>query len=149
METKECILIAKKLLLINSFSPTVSFCRKTWPLTSSFVCPPLAPCAPESVETSLSCDTNTLEVSWALGGAGLLYNATVSTGGVTALSCTSESSSCMLERLDCGQEYTVTVTAANRYCTGPASASQTIHTGINSVNVCARLQHMCLYTEAR
>ncbi|XP_041914101.1 uncharacterized protein LOC121678548 [Alosa sapidissima] len=87
-----------------------------------------APCAPESMETSLSCDTNALEVSWALGGAGLLYNATVSAGGVTGLSCSSSSSSCVVDGLDCGRNYTVTVTAANSYCTGPVSAPQMVQT---------------------
>ena len=115
------------------------------PFKWAVFCPPSAPCAPESVETTLSCNTSAVEVSWVLGGAGLNYNATVSTGGFTALSCSSESSGCIVEGLDCGQEYTVTVTAGNSYCTGSTSAPQTIETGMSPAYVCVLVFMDCIF----
>ncbi|XP_071200535.1 mucin-3B [Salvelinus alpinus] len=87
-----------------------------------------APCAPQSVVNSLFCRTNTLSVSWAPAAIALNNSVTAMAGDGTALSCTTEGRTCELDGLQCGQQYTLAVTATSSNCTGTTSAPQTVQT---------------------
>ncbi|KAJ8277963.1 hypothetical protein GJAV_G00082190 [Gymnothorax javanicus] len=87
-----------------------------------------APCALQSMETHLHCDSNILSISWNTSGSPLSYSATASLSDGTAHSCSSPGSSCDIDSLSCGQQYDVTVTASNNNCSGPAGTIQTIQT---------------------
>ncbi|KAJ8279126.1 hypothetical protein COCON_G00061920 [Conger conger] len=87
-----------------------------------------APCALQSVGTHLYCDSNVLRVSWNSSAVSLNYSALVTASDGTAHSCGSVGSSCDVDSLGCGLQYTVTVTAFDIYCNGPASMEQTIQT---------------------
>ncbi|XP_066528384.1 fibronectin type III domain-containing protein 7-like [Hoplias malabaricus] len=89
---------------------------------------PAAPCTVQAVSTLLHCDFNSLTVSWALNAAALNYSALARDAYGIAHSCTSSHSSCDISGLQCGQNYTVTVTATNRVCTGMESVPQTVQT---------------------
>ncbi|XP_049332484.1 G surface protein, allelic form 156-like isoform X3 [Astyanax mexicanus] len=87
-----------------------------------------APCATQNVSTTLACGSNALTVSWSLAAASLSYVASAVWSGGTALSCSSQDTSCSMQGLQCGQRYNVTVTASNGNCSGPASPVTTVHT---------------------
>ncbi|XP_072525550.1 uncharacterized protein [Salminus brasiliensis] len=87
-----------------------------------------APCATQNVSTTLACDTNSLTVSWSPAAMSQNYIAIAVWKGSTALSCSSQNTSCSMHGLQCGQQYNVTVTASNGNCSGPASPVQTIQT---------------------
>ncbi|KAL1022755.1 hypothetical protein UPYG_G00031900 [Umbra pygmaea] len=86
------------------------------------------PCVPQSVVNSLFCDNNTLSISWTPEAMGHNYSATAWAVGGTALSCTTRGSSCKVNGLHCGQQYSVTVTASSSNCTGPTSRPQIVYT---------------------
>uniref|UniRef100_A0A8B9HN00 Fibronectin type-III domain-containing protein n=1 Tax=Astyanax mexicanus TaxID=7994 RepID=A0A8B9HN00_ASTMX len=87
-----------------------------------------APCALQTVSNVLHCDTNSLSVSWVPRASALSYSALVRPVNGPALTCTSNSSSCDITGLQCGQNYTLSVTATNKACTGPESIQQTVQT---------------------
>ncbi|KAJ8376161.1 hypothetical protein SKAU_G00067410 [Synaphobranchus kaupii] len=87
-----------------------------------------APCVLESVRTHIHCHSNVLMVSWNASAQSLNYSAIVRMSNGTEHSCSSTGPSCDIDRLSCGQQCSVTVTASNHYCSGPASAAQAIQT---------------------
>ncbi|XP_043942820.1 uncharacterized protein LOC122814297 [Protopterus annectens] len=87
-----------------------------------------APCAPVNVNGELSCTTNTVTVSWDQSENAISYTATaVGIDGHTA-SCNSETTTCDISSLHCGQSYSVTVTAYDNKCGSDSSAAFTFVT---------------------
>ncbi|KAK7945711.1 hypothetical protein WMY93_001439 [Mugilogobius chulae] len=82
------------------------------------------PCAPQNVQTSLTCSTNNVVVSWDEVSTSWDYNVTAvsSSGQAADASCTTRFSNCTLNTLVCGQNYTVTVVAFSGSCVGPTSS---------------------------
>lgn len=95
------------------------------------VCIISAPCVPQSVSSFLDCMSNSLNVSWALGGTALNYSVLAKPASGAVLSCTTRTSSCIITGLQCGQSYTTVVTAANGECRGPESVTRSFQTGAN------------------
>lgn len=89
----------------------------------------LAPCAVQSVLSTLNCSANALTVSWEAGPVPVHYNATAVEANGTALSCVAEGSSCMIANLNCGRRYTVTVRATGSTCEGHGSVPETVNSG--------------------
>ncbi|XP_012990390.2 uncharacterized protein LOC105029012 isoform X2 [Esox lucius] len=87
-----------------------------------------APCVPQNVVNSLFCDNNTLSVSWAPASIDRNYSATARAVNGTSGSCTTMGSTCMLDGLPCGQQYTITVSFTSSNCSGPSSRPQTVQT---------------------
>ncbi|KAK1803500.1 hypothetical protein P4O66_020926, partial [Electrophorus voltai] len=87
-----------------------------------------APCAPQAVSSFLHCDISSLSVSWAPDTTLLNYSALARPANGTTLSCISSNVSCDITGLQCGQAYSIFVTATNRVCTGPESLHQTVQT---------------------
>lgn len=88
-----------------------------------------APCAVQSVLSTLNCSANALTVSWEAGPVPVRYNATAVDAGGTALSCTTEGTSCTIASLNCGRRYTVTVRATGITCEGHGSVPETVNSG--------------------
>ncbi|XP_051515678.1 uncharacterized protein LOC127418869 [Myxocyprinus asiaticus] len=87
-----------------------------------------APCAPQNVASLLDCASNSLNVSWVLGGTALNYSVLARTAGGAALRCNTETSSCVVTGLQCGQNYTTVVIATNGECQGPESVTSFVQT---------------------
>ncbi|KAI4885449.1 hypothetical protein NFI96_001413 [Prochilodus magdalenae] len=87
-----------------------------------------APCAPQNVSTTVACNTSSVTVSWSPAAVSQNYVAIAVWNGGSALSCSSQSTSCTMQGLQCGQQYNITVSASNGNCSGPASPVQTIQT---------------------
>lgn len=88
-----------------------------------------APCAVQSVLSSLNCSTNILTISWEAGPVAVNYSATAVDTDGTALSCMTHESHCTIANLDCGQQYTVTVKAIGGTCEGHSSDPETVNSG--------------------
>lgn len=89
----------------------------------------LAPCAVQSVLSTLNCSANVLTVSWEAGPVPVSYNATAVDASGAALSCMTEGSGCMIANLNCGRRYTVTVRATGSSCEGHGSVPETVNSG--------------------
>ncbi|XP_066508134.1 fibronectin type III domain-containing protein 7-like [Hoplias malabaricus] len=84
-----------------------------------------APCSPTHTLASLNCTSNSATISWnaSLGGTSYLVNAVGSSGYNT--SCSSTNPQCSIASLQCGQDYSISVTAQSNNCSSPASQTIT------------------------
>uniref|UniRef100_A0A8C1RPT0 Fibronectin type-III domain-containing protein n=1 Tax=Cyprinus carpio TaxID=7962 RepID=A0A8C1RPT0_CYPCA len=91
-------------------------------ITSPF----LAPCIPTNVSATLNCTSNITSITWhsALGATWYLVKAVSSQGDKT--SCNNTVTNCDIPNLQCGQEYSITVTGMNGVCMGPANQPVTL-----------------------
>ncbi|XP_008280490.1 mucin-19 [Stegastes partitus] len=90
-----------------------------------------APCPPGSVSAELNCTTRNALVSWsnaAAAAAATAYSVQATSTNGHNSSCSEMGSSCSLNNLVCGQEYSVVVEAMHSGCPGPASAPATVTT---------------------
>uniref|UniRef100_A0A8C1BB54 Fibronectin type-III domain-containing protein n=1 Tax=Cyprinus carpio carpio TaxID=630221 RepID=A0A8C1BB54_CYPCA len=85
-----------------------------------------APCIPTNVSATLNCTSNIASITWdsALGATWYLVKAVSSQGYKT--SCNNTVTNCDIPNLQCGQEYSITVTGMNGVCMGPASQPVTL-----------------------
>ncbi|MEE6513276.1 hypothetical protein FKM82_020823 [Ascaphus truei] len=81
-----------------------------------------APCVPELVAPTLSCESNVAAVSWGRVPGAMRYIADVTGSQGQTLSCRTANTSCVIGELRCGRVYNVTVTAINADCQSDASA---------------------------
>lgn len=90
---------------------------------------PPAPCAPTNVTVTSACESDSASVSWTAANGALSYLAAAEMADGQRLVCSTNSTSCDISGLQCGQEYEVTVTAMDNSCNGTKSTSQTLRTG--------------------
>ena len=91
-------------------------------------CP--GPCPHSGLKTTLDCDTNTAVVSWTPGSGILYYNATADAFDIThQQTCSTNSSSCNITSLRCGETYKVNVRGQGQNCPSPAQDWNRINTG--------------------
>ncbi|MED6260228.1 hypothetical protein ATANTOWER_008551, partial [Ataeniobius toweri] len=88
------------------------------------------PCAPENVSTTTLCTTHSALITWVGSPGAVGHNVTV-TGqdGHTHL-CHTNSTTCHLTDLHCGETYSVTATPYSRTCTGTQSAPYSFRAGL-------------------
>lgn len=87
-----------------------------------------APCPLPSFNTSVDCSTGFVSVKWMNGVAGVLYSAMAVGPDGLEHSCSSSDGGCDLDALDCGTEYSVTITPSRDGCVGTRSAPQIVQT---------------------
>lgn len=89
-----------------------------------------APCPPTNVSAELNCTTRKALVGWnnAAASTGYSVQAMDSIHGYNS-SCSDMGTSCQLNNLVCGLEYSVVVEAMHTGCPGPTSAPATLTTG--------------------
>ncbi|KAM9719839.1 uncharacterized protein fndc7rs1 [Menidia menidia] len=90
-----------------------------------------APCPPTSVSAELNCSTHSALVSWrnaAAAAANTAYSVQATSSSGHNSSCSDLGTSCYLNDLVCGQEYSVFVEAIHAGCPGPVSAPTTLNT---------------------
>lgn len=110
-------------------------------ITESYSLPlVLAPCPVGSVLRTLNCSNNTLTVSWMpvlrqvckmcpVIYYSVNYNVTALATDGTILRCTTQSSSCTITNLQCGQQYNVSVKAISSTCEGFIDAWEIVNSG--------------------
>ncbi|MEQ2174206.1 hypothetical protein GOODEAATRI_005475 [Goodea atripinnis] len=82
-----------------------------------------APCPPTSVSADLNCTTHNALISWTNAAATVAtaYSVLAVSSAGHNTSCSDIGTSCDLDQLVCGQQYSVTVEAIHAGCPGPAS----------------------------
>ncbi|XP_041125693.1 uncharacterized protein LOC121326478 isoform X3 [Polyodon spathula] len=86
------------------------------------------PCSPTNVTADSGCSTDSLSVSWSYSSGALMYFATVEGSDGTQHSCAARDTQCQITALECGQSYTVYVTATNLKCNSSRSSTVTVKT---------------------
>ncbi|XP_029003162.2 fibronectin-like [Betta splendens] len=84
------------------------------------------PCPPTGVSSSMNCASNIALVSWNGSAGALFYNASLTQGVAQSQGCWSDSQQCGLPNVNCGQNFTVTVTAFNGQCYSDPSKANTL-----------------------
>ena len=79
-----------------------------------------APCAPVNVSASLVCP-NSAHVTWVGSPSATAYNVTAESQDGSILYCDTNSTSCQIPSMHCGQNYTITVTPYADSCAGNPS----------------------------
>ncbi|XP_054888996.1 serine-rich adhesin for platelets-like [Poeciliopsis prolifica] len=87
-----------------------------------------APCQPQGVRGYLDCVTNSAWISWDSAAGAESYTVLAVGDGAHTANCTSTNTTCEVEDLACGVSYNFTVTAKNRQCESPPSASISLQT---------------------
>ncbi|XP_071392950.1 fibronectin-like [Centroberyx affinis] len=81
-----------------------------------------------TVSVDYSCSSGMVTVTWGLVFGANSYRATAVDGNGTALSCTSDSTSCQITMLKCGEKYQVKVTAISDDCESTSNTSMLFDT---------------------
>ncbi|XP_067303573.1 fibronectin [Pseudorasbora parva] len=87
-----------------------------------------APCMPTFVEAQTDCYTSITTVTWDSARGASSYTVHAVTDGEYNSTCTSADTHCSFSDLDCGQNYTMTVTAEDNSCVSLTSAPITVTT---------------------
>ncbi|KAF7202765.1 putative LOC107392962-like protein [Nothobranchius furzeri] len=87
-----------------------------------------APCVPDNLNAKMSCSNNVATMSWNRSNGGQLYTVTAVSGGGQVDVCSSPDNQCDLTNLQCGLNYTATVTAEDIQCKSKPSDSVTLKT---------------------
>ncbi|XP_058265731.1 uncharacterized protein LOC131365857 [Hemibagrus wyckioides] len=87
-----------------------------------------APCAPQALNVTPQCDTQGALVTWAPSNLAQSYYLTATGWDGDVQNCSSTRENCTLNRLHCGQPYTLSLIASDQNCTSPASQALTFRT---------------------
>ncbi|XP_041862145.1 fibronectin-like [Melanotaenia boesemani] len=86
------------------------------------------PCVPELVETRVVCETGAVIVTWEPSKGALSYTTIAQGRGGYASTCNSNETTCLLNNLLCGHNYSVTVSASDDKCKSAGSAVVALNT---------------------
>ena len=79
---------------------------------------------PDTVSATVSCQDNSLKVSWSESRGADSFTASVEDGGGSGTTCQAMSAGfCNVSGLSCGQLYHVSVVASDGYCNSPPTES--------------------------
>ncbi|XP_056379485.1 uncharacterized protein LOC130275479 isoform X3 [Hyla sarda] len=81
-----------------------------------------APCAPENIHPSLNCTDNSVLVSWGPSSGAFNYTMSMADSYGYRSYCGTEDIMCQVPDLQCGEVYTVAVTAWNQVCSSKESS---------------------------
>ncbi|XP_062308247.1 uncharacterized protein LOC134012721 [Osmerus eperlanus] len=80
------------------------------------------PCTPDTVSATVSCQDNSLKVSWSTSRGADSYTASVEDGNGSGTTCQAMSAGfCNISGLSCGQLYHASVVASDGYCSSPVT----------------------------
>ncbi|XP_036969323.1 fibronectin isoform X2 [Acanthopagrus latus] len=87
-----------------------------------------APCPPEDVMTSVSCENHTASISWSAVPGAVTYKATLEqiNGGTSC--CTTSDTGCDISDLPCGEMYILLISAEGRTCNSSQSEGEIVRT---------------------
>ncbi|KAK5919428.1 hypothetical protein CgunFtcFv8_023324 [Champsocephalus gunnari] len=88
------------------------------------------PCAPQNVSATLVCFTHSALVWWVGSPSAVGYNVTVKSRDGHAHHCHTNTTSCPLPDIHCGETYNITVTPYSETCTGQQSAAYIFKAGL-------------------
>ncbi|XP_054646058.1 uncharacterized protein LOC129188936 [Dunckerocampus dactyliophorus] len=90
-------------------------------LVSESIYASTGPCPHSGLETILDCDANTVAVSWTHGSGIRYYNTSADAFDIThEETCSTNSTSCNISSLHCGESYKISVSGQGWNCSSPA-----------------------------
>ncbi|KAF7661786.1 hypothetical protein LDENG_00254330 [Lucifuga dentata] len=96
--------------------------RGCWSVPSPGVNLTTVPCAPENVSASLVCWSHSVLVTWEGSPTALTYNVTATGQDGHTHHCHTNTTSCQIPNIHCGEIYNIIVTPHSQSCAGPPSA---------------------------
>lgn len=87
------------------------------------------PCPPTNVSAVEVCAPDPVPVSWVASDSAKYYTAVAVSGGGHRSECMTNTTSCSLSGLQCGEVYTIGVSGADDNCTGRLSDTVSLNTG--------------------
>ncbi|KAM9458117.1 fibronectin type III domain-containing protein 7-like [Salvelinus alpinus] len=88
----------------------------------------MEPCPPQGVVISSSCESHGAHVSWTASPVAETYLVIATGGNGDVRSCNTTANNCSLSALQCGQQYSVSVTASHENCSSMARQNVTFNT---------------------
>ncbi|KAA8587295.1 hypothetical protein FQN60_016157, partial [Etheostoma spectabile] len=88
------------------------------------------PCAPQNVSATLVCSNHSALVSWVGSPKAESYNVTMTGRDGHTHHCHTNTTSCQLPGIHCGETYSITVTPSSKTCTGHPSAVYSFQAGL-------------------
>uniref|UniRef100_A0A3P9QGS6 Fibronectin type-III domain-containing protein n=1 Tax=Poecilia reticulata TaxID=8081 RepID=A0A3P9QGS6_POERE len=88
-----------------------------------------APCVPENIQTHLDCPSGVLNVTWKSTGYFTRFQASVANSKGHVNICTTGKNYCMVQNMECGTTYDVTVMAQDQACNSSHSPVKQVKTG--------------------
>ncbi|MEQ2277019.1 hypothetical protein XENORESO_017774, partial [Xenotaenia resolanae] len=86
------------------------------------------PCVPDLVEARVVCESGGVMVSWQQSKGALFYSTVAQGSGGYASVCNSTTTTCLLDNVLCGLNYSITVIASDDMCSSDESSSVEINT---------------------
>ncbi|XP_074491158.1 uncharacterized protein fndc7b [Sebastes fasciatus] len=86
------------------------------------------PCVPQQVEARVVCESGAVAVSWEPSKGAMWYTTVAQGNGGYASVCVSNESTCLLDDLMCGHNYSITVSASDKTCSSAESSAVEINT---------------------
>uniref|UniRef100_A0AAV2JWT6 Fibronectin type-III domain-containing protein n=1 Tax=Knipowitschia caucasica TaxID=637954 RepID=A0AAV2JWT6_KNICA len=108
----------------KTYNLTVTPLNDECPATPATTTAQTWPCSVTGVSTSYDC-LGTTTVTWQTSAGADNYTATMISDSGLSYNCTSQSTSCPVSQLPCGQNFSVSVTASNAACT--VTSTEPIH----------------------
>lgn len=90
---------------------------------------PSVPCPPTNVTAVRTCPPNPVPVSWVASNSAKHYSAVAVSSGGHRSNCTTNTTSCSLSGLQCGEVYTIGVSGMDDVCRGQLSNTISLNTG--------------------
>ncbi|XP_019712180.1 receptor-type tyrosine-protein phosphatase beta-like [Hippocampus comes] len=87
----------------------------------------MEPCLPQNVLASVDCEVNAISLSWDASNGTKMYVVSLDTEGQSVMHSTNDTE-VHLSGLNCGENYSLTVTPHNHYCVGMTSVTTSIQT---------------------
>lgn len=87
------------------------------------------PCPPTNVSAVHTCAPHPVPVSWVASDSAKYYTAVAVSGGGHRSECMTNTTSCGLPGLRCGEVYSIGVSGADDNCTGQLSDTVSLNTG--------------------
>lgn len=100
--------------------------------TVSSICSSAVPCTPTNITAAHKCAPDPVPVSWAASNGAKYYTAVAVSSRGYGSECVTNTTSCDLPGLQCGDVYTIGVSGANGECTSLLSNKITVVTGNNN-----------------
>uniref|UniRef100_A0A8C4ISQ4 Fibronectin type-III domain-containing protein n=1 Tax=Dicentrarchus labrax TaxID=13489 RepID=A0A8C4ISQ4_DICLA len=123
------------LLCGSSYIVTVlSVTGTCFSLPSTEVTVQTLPCPPTNVTVTHTCAPGSVPVSWVASDSAIYYTAVAVSGGGHRSECTTNTTTCSLPGLQCGEVYTIGVSGGDDNCTGQLSDTVSLNRGKTRLN---------------
>lgn len=95
--------------------------------SSTFLC--IVPCEPTNLVVSVGCSQDSARFNWTTSIGSIFYVVVAEDASGYSYSCNSMGTTCLMEGLRCGQNYTASIVGSNLKCNSSSSEEIAFMTG--------------------